>query len=72
VKRFVSIWLPHLATDWFGLRKPELKNIPFVLVKPTRGRMIITHANPVAGKKGIHAGMVLADAKAIFPHTGKI
>ena len=66
-RRFVSIWLPRLATDWFELRKPELKTIPFVLVTPSHGRMIITAANTVAQKKGIHKAMVLADAKALLP-----
>ena len=67
MRRFVSIWFPHLATDWFELRKPELKKIPFVLVAPLHGRMLITAANPVAQKKGIHQGMVLADARANLP-----
>lgn len=67
MKRFVSIWFPHLATDWFELRKPELKKIAFVLVAPVHGRMIITASNILAQKKGIEKGMVLADARAIFP-----
>lgn len=66
-KRFVSIWFPHLATDWFELRKPELKKISFVLVLSSHGRMIITSANALARKKGIRKGMVLADARAILP-----
>ena len=66
-KRFVSIWFPHLSIDWFELRKPELKKIPFVLVAPSHGRMIITAFNARARKNGIHKGMVLADAKAILP-----
>ncbi|HVY73802.1 MAG TPA: DNA polymerase Y family protein [Puia sp.] len=66
-KRFVSIWFPHLTTDWFTLRQPELKNKPFVLRAPAQGRMIITAANGLAEAKGIYAGMVLADARAIFP-----
>jgi protein ImuB len=65
--RFVSIWLPYLPTDWFTLRKPELKSIPFVLTAPSHGRMVITAANPVAQRQGIHPGDVLADARAIFP-----
>src|SRR5215216_6416750 len=67
MRRFVSIWFPHLATDWFELRKPELKKIPFVLVAPSHGRMIITAANRVAQNKGIQQAMVLADARAILP-----
>jgi protein ImuB len=67
VKRFVSIWFPNLATDWFELRKPELKKVAFVLVQPSHGRMIITAANMLSQKKGIKQGTVLADARAIFP-----
>lgn len=66
-KRFVSIWFPHLKTDWFTLRQPELKNIPFVLRAPFHGRMMITAANICAEQNSIHAGMVLADARAILP-----
>jgi len=65
-KRFVSIWFPHLAIDWFELRKPELKKKPFVLVASAHGRMIITAANFLAQKKGIRKGAVLADARAIL------
>lgn len=66
-RRFVSIWFRHLATDWFSLRQPQLKNAPFVLRAPSQGRMIITAANAIAERSGIIPGMVLADARAIFP-----
>ncbi len=65
--RFVSIWFRHLSTDWFTLRQKDLKNLPFVLQSPSHGRMIITSANAVAEMKCINCGMVLADARAIFP-----
>jgi protein ImuB len=67
VKRFVSIWFRHLNTDWFTIRQPHLKTVPFVLQTSSHGRMIITSANAVAERKGIHNGMVLADARAIHP-----
>lgn len=66
-KRFVSIWFRHLTTDWFTLSQPHLKNLPLVLRTPVRGRMVIAAANSIAETKGITAGMVLADARAIFP-----
>jgi protein ImuB len=66
-KRYVSIWFRHLATDWFSLRQPDLKELPFVLRAPVHGRMVITAANAVAESHGISAGMVLADARALFP-----
>lgn len=67
-QRFVSIWFRHLATDWFSLRQPDLKSLPFVLRKSSHGRMIISAANMEAERKGIHVGMVLADARAILPN----
>ena len=66
-KRFVSIWFRHLNTDWFSIRQPELKSLPFVLRTPSHGRMVITSTNAVAEQKGIFTGMVLADARAIHP-----
>jgi protein ImuB len=66
-RRFVSICFPHLITDWFTLRETHLRNVPFVLSSPSHGRMVITAANANAQLMGIEAGMVLADARAIFP-----
>ncbi len=65
--RFVTIWFRHLKTDWHSIRQPALKNIPFVLAIPDHGRKIITASNILAQQQGIEAGMVVADAKAIFP-----
>ncbi len=66
-KRFVSIWFRHLRTDWFARLQPNLNQVPFVLRTPIHGRMVITSTNAVAESKGITTGMVLADARAIFP-----
>lgn len=66
-RRFVSIWFRHLSTDWFSLRQPYLKELPFVLRTPSHGRMVITAANATAQEKGINCGMVLADARAMVP-----
>src|SRR5690606_9406310 len=77
-RRFVSIWFRHLATDWFAIRESamtkrsaevssRLRCVPFVLRAPLHGRMVITAVNEVAERKGIHVGMVLADARAIIP-----
>ncbi len=65
-KRFMSIWFRHLATDWFTLRQPQLRNTAFVLSAPSHGRMMVTATNALAEKQGIHSGMVLADARAII------
>jgi len=64
-KRFMVIWFRHLTTDWLTLRRPELKDVPFVFAAPERNRIIITAANPMAEAQGVYCGMAAADAKAI-------
>ncbi|HZF63394.1 MAG TPA: DNA polymerase Y family protein, partial [Chitinophagaceae bacterium] len=66
-RRFASIWFPHLTTDWFTRRQPELKNAAFVLSAPYQGRMIVTATNALAQQKGVYSGMVVADARALVP-----
>ena len=61
----MAIWFRHLTTDWLTLRRPELKDVPFVFAAPERNRIIITAANPVAEAQGVHRGTAAADAKAI-------
>lgn len=65
--RFLSIWLPQLIPDRAVYLRPELKDIPFVLAAPVRGRMIVQAAGNAAIRKGIVQGMVVADARAILP-----
>lgn len=62
-KRYAAIWFRHLTTDWLAIRRPVLRDKPFVFALPERGRMIITAASPQAKAQGIGAGMVVADAK---------
>ncbi len=66
-KRFMSIWFRYLKTDWLMRHRPGLKKLPFVLASPDRGRMIVTAPNVLATTKGVHPGMMLADARAIIP-----
>lgn len=66
-KRFVTIWFRHLLTDWLSLRRPELRDIPFVIVIKDHGRQLITACNVLAEAEGIMPGMLAADAKAIIP-----
>ena len=67
MKRFVAIWFPFLKTDWLSIRKPSLRELPFVLVTPDHGRMLITAANEKAMEQSIYTHMVAADAKAMYP-----
>jgi len=71
-KRFVSIWFPYLATDWHARKQPELKQKAFVLKATVRNRVVVTAANKLARAQGIHKGMVLADAKALYPSLSVI
>ena len=66
-KRFVTICFRYLRTDWFSLRRPNLKDKPFVIASPDHGRMVIVAANHLAQGFGVELGMVVADARAIIP-----
>ncbi len=66
-KRYVSIWLPHLVTDWFCLQQPHLCNVAFAVRVKVHGRMILSAVNALAESKGIYTGMSLADARALHP-----
>ncbi len=67
MQRFIAIWFRHLKTDWMIHCHPHLKNVPFALTFPDHGRMRITEVSAAAKAKGIRAGMVVADARIIFP-----
>lgn len=66
-KRYLSIWFPHLKTDWFVRKQPQLLQVPFVLVAPNHGRVVIKAANTLAQSQGVSSNMPLADARAIIP-----
>ncbi|RZM07234.1 MAG: DNA polymerase Y family protein, partial [Pedobacter sp.] len=66
-KRFVSIWFRQLLADWQLIRRPELKEVPFVFAAPDHGRMMITAVSQSANSFGVEVGMRAADAKAICP-----
>ncbi|HRP57568.1 MAG TPA: DNA polymerase Y family protein [Agriterribacter sp.] len=61
----MSIWFPHLPAEGMIRRRQELKNIPFVLAAPDRGRMRVTAASIAAQARGIYTGMSIADARAL-------
>ena len=66
-RRFVSIWFRQLLADWQLIRRPELKDVPFVFAAPDHGRMMITAVSPMAQDFGVEVGMRTADAKATCP-----
>jgi protein ImuB len=68
-RRFAAIWFPHLQTDWFANRQPELKDKPFVIVVPVHGKMIVKGVNAIAVARGVVPGWSLADARAFIPEV---
>ena len=64
-KRYMAIWFRHLVTDWMMLRKPELREAPFVFTAPERNRIVVTATNFLAETEGIYSTMAAADAKAL-------
>ncbi len=67
MKRYVSVWFRFLKADWYVLREPALRDIPFVLGRTEQGRGVVVAANEVAQLQGIDAGMTIADARALLP-----
>lgn len=65
--RYVTLWFPHLVTDWLALKRPEWQQQPFVLATPVHGRMMITAVNIHARALDITTGMAVADARALYP-----
>lgn len=66
-KRYLYIWFRYLATDRLAKTHPELRQTPFLLYAPERGRMVVRASNQILRKEGIAPGMVVADVRAILP-----
>ena len=66
-QRFLSLWFPHLTTDYMSISRPALREVAFVLAVPEHGRKVITAVNGAARREGIESGMTVADARVIYP-----
>lgn len=66
-QRFATLWFRHLITDRVVIERPELHGAQFVLAAPERGRMVVTAGSPQALANDMEVGMVVADARAVFP-----
>jgi len=64
-KRYLSIWLPFLATDRLHRRGEVSRDLPLVLTREDHGRSVVTAVNPRAMAQGLTLEMTLAMAKAI-------
>ncbi|RQO31956.1 nucleotidyltransferase [Taibaiella sp. KBW10] len=67
MSRYLAIWFPYLVPDRLARRKPALRKQSFVTSLPERGRLVIQSASAQAVLSGIKPGMILADARAIYP-----
>ncbi|TLV02239.1 Y-family DNA polymerase [Dyadobacter luticola] len=65
--RYAHLWFPRLTTDYLVAERPELADTGFVLAVPSHGRMVVSAASPEAVRNGVGMGMVIADARAIYP-----
>ncbi|MBI3436782.1 MAG: DNA polymerase Y family protein [Proteobacteria bacterium] len=66
-RRHLSIWLKRLATDRITRLAPKPDDRPLVTVAPVKSALRLVAADAAATRLGLHAGMALADARAMFP-----
>ena len=71
-RRILAIWLAQLAIDRWrlaeGLRAGEGADAaPLALITETAHGPRIAACNPAAGDAGVRAGMMLGDARALYP-----
>jgi protein ImuB len=67
MKRVISLWLPWFATDRLCRLRQDWLDSPLALVGENRGRLALHAVNAAATEAGLHAGMSLADARAVLP-----
>lgn len=68
--RMVSVWLPHFPIERLKREKkdePFPDKLPFALVGSDERQLLLTAINGAAARKGLYAGLSLADARAIHP-----
>ncbi|ADY51893.1 DNA repair nucleotidyltransferase/DNA polymerase [Pseudopedobacter saltans DSM 12145] len=66
-KRYLSIWFKYLLPDALAILRPELKELPLIIVVKERGRQLVKYCNDIALKEGIKTGITVADARALVP-----
>jgi protein ImuB len=73
MRRVMSLWLPHFATDRIHRRRaPECPALPaegagLVTAIATAGRALVASVDAVAAANGVAPGLSLADARAMVP-----
>jgi protein ImuB len=66
-RRYLSVWLRRLSTDRIERRSGEPADAPLAIVAPVKSALRLTGLNDAAARRGLKAGMALADARAMFP-----
>jgi protein ImuB len=66
-RRILSVWLRRLPTDRIARSSPALADAPLVTVAIVKSARRIATLNDAAEKLGLHTGMALADARAMYP-----
>lgn len=69
MKRFACVWLPAFRIDRLRRARPQAvpRDQPFALVESGARGVGLTAVNHAAAINGVHAGQMLADARAVLP-----
>jgi protein ImuB len=67
VTRYLSLWLPSLATDRIARRSAAARDAPRATVAKVKSAQRLAAVNRAAAARGLKPGMALADARAIRP-----
>ena len=67
-RRIIHVWFPHLAADRLRRAGAVPNGVPLVLTTTHRGTDMVESVCRLARRSGLHAGMRLADARALHPH----
>ena len=65
-RRYLAVWLRRLATDRIAKRSAAPADA-LVVASPVKGALRLTAVNDAAAVFGLHVGMALADARAMYP-----
>ena len=65
-RRFLSLYLPHWATDYLKRAEPGLGS-PLALFERIKGGLRLAAIDAAAGRAGLRLGQNLADARALLP-----
>jgi protein ImuB len=64
LRRYLAVWLRRLPTDRIAQHFPPEA---LVIASPVKGALRLSAVNDAAAALGLHVGMALADARAMYP-----